>query len=50
MNRKTASLAYPTDPLAAMRDLQELDAVVHATSSAESSVVAQQQSSERMRC
>jgi hypothetical protein len=47
MNRKTNSLAYPSNPLAAMRDLQELDAVAHATGSAESSVVAQQPSSER---
>ena len=51
MNRKTTSLAYPTNPLAAMRDLQELDAVEnassHATSSAESSVVAQEPIRER---
>jgi hypothetical protein len=50
MNKKTASLAYPSNPLAAMRDLQDLDAlpkpVAFATSSAESSVVAHQQSSE----
>ena len=53
MNRKTASLAYPSNPLAAMRDLQDLDAVQkpvpHATSSAESSEVAQLPGSERSR-
>lgn len=52
MNRKTASLAYPTNPLAAMRDLQDLDAIERpentATSSAESSEVARKPSSERL--
>lgn len=50
MTRKTESLAYPTNPLAAMRDLQELDAAqgntIHATSSVDSSEVAQKPSSE----
>ena len=44
MNRKISSLSYPTNPLAAMRDLQELDAVTkpptQIDSSAESSEVA----------
>ena len=51
MTRKTASLAYPNNPLAAMRDLQDLDrpesAPTSANSSAESSAVAYQPSSER---
>ncbi len=51
MTRKTASLAYPNNPLAAMRDLQDLDrpenGPTNANSSAESSAVAHQPSSER---
>ncbi|MFO0935116.1 MAG: hypothetical protein U0798_01195 [Gemmataceae bacterium] len=53
MNRKTASLAYPVNPLAAMRDLQELDAVpVGPNGSVESlangSVVAKERDSEEV--
>lgn len=51
MNKKTTSLAYPSNPLAAMRDLQDLDfkpdfKEAPQTNSATSSVVAQQHSSE----
>ena len=47
MTRKAASLAYPNNPLAAMRDLQNLDRPENAPTSANSSAVAHPPSSER---